>query len=179
MRKAASRFFSNDVIEPQDFLYSHIEATSRRVAKVPVVLAVQDTAEVDRTAHPATTGLGPLGHTACQGLHVHRTLAVMPERVPLGLMAQQVWARDASEVGKRIHRKQWPIAQKESQQWLTGPDAVCTAQAACLETRCVSVGDRESDDFDLFAAMRPAGVEHLALQVPRRGPQPPREATLA
>jgi hypothetical protein len=69
--KAAYRFFANDAIEPQDRLLSHIEATYGRLAKVPLILAVQDTTEGDWTAHPATTGLGPLGHTACQGLLVH------------------------------------------------------------------------------------------------------------
>ena len=88
MLKAAYRFFANDAIEPQDFLYSHIEATYSRLHQVPLVLAVQDTTEVDWTGHPATKGLGPLGHPACQGLLVHSTLAFTPERVPLGLLAQ-------------------------------------------------------------------------------------------
>jgi len=208
MLKAAYRFFSNDDIAPQDVLSSHIESTYSRLDKVPLVLAVQDTTEVDWTGHPATTGLGPLGHTACQGLHVHSTLAFTPERVPLGLLAQHVWARDPDDVGKRKRRKQLPISQKESQKWLTSLEAVFNARDWCAPTRFVSVGDREADVFDLLAAERPAGVEllvraawdrcvevperyvwatveaqpvveHLTLQVPRRGTQPGREATLA
>lgn len=207
MLKGAYRFFSNDAIEPQDVLASHIEATYGRLAQVPVVLGVQDTTEVDWTAHPATTGLGPLGHPACQGLLVHSTLAFTPERVPLGLLAQQVWARAPNDVGKRGRRKQLPIAQKESQKWLTSLEAVVSAHAECPQTRLVSVGDREADVYDLLAAPRPAGVElliraawdrrvqgperyvwatveahpvmeSLLLQVPRRGAHPAREATL-
>ena len=201
MLKAASRFFSNDAIEPQDFLSSHIESTYSRLDKVPLVLAVQDTTEVDWTGHPATKGLGPLGHTACQGLHVHSTLAFTPERVPLGLLAQHVWARDPDDIGKRKRRKQLPISQKESQKWLTSLAAVFSAREGCAPTRFVSVGDREADVFDLLAAERPAGVEllvraswdrcvdaperyvwaaveaqpvreHLILQVPRRARSP-------
>ena len=208
MLKAAYRFFANDAIEPQDFLHSHIEATYSRLCQVPLVLAVQDTTEVDWTSHPATKGLGPLGHKACQGLHVHSTLALTPERVPLGLLAQQVWARDPTDVGKRTRRKQLPIHQKESQKWLTSLEAVFNAQAECPTTRFVSVGDREADVYDLLATNRPEGVglliraswdrcvdaperyvwatldaqpvvAHLLLKVPRRGPQPRREATLA
>jgi Transposase DNA-binding/Transposase Tn5 dimerisation domain len=208
MLKAAYRFFANDAIEPQDILLSHIEATYGRLSKVPLVLAVQDTTAVDWTAHPATKGLGPLGPRTCQGLLVHSTLAFTPERVPVGLVAQQVWARDPDDVGKRTRRKQLPISQKESQKWLTSLEAVCQAQACCPTTRFVSVGDREADVYDLLAAERPAGVElliraawdrcvsasqryvwaavaaqpvleHLCLQVPRRGAQPGREATLA
>jgi hypothetical protein len=208
MLKAASRFFDNDAIEPQDVLISHREATYGRLAQVPLVLAAQETTEVDWTAHPATKDLGPLGHSACQGLMVHTTLAFTPERVPLGLLAQQVWARDPDEVGKRTRRKQLPIRQKESQQWLTSLEAVFSARAECPQTRFVSVGDREADVYDVLAAERPEGVElliraswdrcvsapqryvwapvaaqpvveQLLLQVPRRGAQPAREATLA
>ena len=208
MLKGAYRFFSNDVIEPQDVLNSHIEATYRRLDPVPVVLAVQDTTEVNWTSHPATKDLGPLGSMVCQGLHVHSTLAVTPERVPLGLVAHQVWVRDPKAVGKRAQRKQLPISQKESHKWLRSLEAVFSAHEACPQTRFVSVGDREADVYDLLAAERPAGVEllvraawdrcvagperyvwatveaqpvveQLVLPVPRRGPQPGREATLA
>ena len=64
MLKAAYRFFDNASIAPQDLWQSHVEATSRRFAAVPVVLAVQDTTEVNWSRHPATQGVGPLGHTA-------------------------------------------------------------------------------------------------------------------
>jgi Transposase DNA-binding len=159
MLKAADRFFANDAIAPQDCLSSHIEATYSRLHQVPVVLAVQDTTEVDWTSHLATQGLGPLGHTACQGLLVHSTLAFTPERVPLGLLAQHVWARDPDDVGKRTRRKQLPIRQKEGQQWLTSLAAVGRAHDGCPKTRFVSVGDREADVYDLLAAERPEGVE--------------------
>src|SRR5256886_12269061 len=208
MLKAAYRFFANDDIEPPDIVQSHIEATYSRLNPVPLVLAVQDTTEADWTSLRATEGLGPLGHTACQGLLVHTTLAITPDRVPLGLLAQQVWARDPNDVGKRARRKQLPISQKESQKWLWSLEAVFTAQEGCPNTRFVSVGDREADVYDVLAAQRPAGVDlliraawdrcvsapqrsvwtavvaqpvagQLLLHVPRRGPQPAREATLA
>src|SRR5499427_133047 len=158
MLKAAYRFFDNDGIAPQDILQSHVEATYTRLGAVPVVLAVQDTTEVNWTRHPATQGLGPLGHTACHGLLLHTTLAITPERVPLGLLAQQVWARDPADVGKRARRKQLPISQKESQKWLLSLDAVYTAHDCCPTTRLVSVGDREADVYDVLAAPRPAGA---------------------
>jgi Transposase DNA-binding/Transposase Tn5 dimerisation domain len=208
MLKAAYRFFDNAAIDPQDLLDSHVDATLPRLAAAPLVLAVQDTTELDWTAHPATTGLGPLGHSAHRGLFVHTTLAFTPERVPLGVLAQQVWARDPATVGKRATRKQRPIAEKESQKWLTSLDAVLAAQAQCPQTHFVSVGDREADVYDLLARERPAGVDLLiraawdrcvtqpehyvwatvtarpvettyTVQVPRRGPQPPRTAILA
>lgn len=128
--------------------------------------------------------------------------------MPLGLLAQQVWARDPHDVGQRARRKQLPISQKERQQWLHSLDAVCTARDGCPTTRVVSVGAREAAVYDVLAAARPAGVallmraswdrcvrgptrsiwatveahlvvERLLLQVPRRGPQAARDATWA
>ena len=78
MLKAAYRFFDHDGIAPQDIVQSHVESTDTRLGAVPVVLAVQDTTEVPWPRHPATPGLGPLGHTACHGLCVHPTLAWIP-----------------------------------------------------------------------------------------------------
>jgi Transposase DNA-binding/Transposase Tn5 dimerisation domain len=208
MLKAAYRFFDNDAVDPQAILESHILATSDRLAAVPLVLAVQDTTEVDWTTHPATTGLGPLAAPMHQGLHVHTTLALTPERLPLGLLAQQVWVRDPAAVGTRTTRKQRPIADKESHKWLTSVGAVCEAHARGPQTRFVCVGDREADVYDLFLQDRPSGVDllvraawnrrvdhperylwtkvaaqpvvaTLTVRVPRRGSQPARQATVA
>jgi hypothetical protein len=205
--KAADRFFDNDAIDPAALLASHVEATTARLAAVPLVLAVQDTTELDWTGHPATTGLGPLAHPAHQGLHVHTTLALTPERVPLGLLAQQVWARAPADIGKRATRKRRPVAEQESQKWLTRVEAVSAAHRQCPQTRVVCIGDREADVYDLFLQERPAGVDllvraswnrwvdpparyvwpkveaspavaTLAVRVPRREAQPARQATV-
>jgi Transposase DNA-binding len=115
MLTAASRFFDNDAIAPQDVLLRHSEATYSRLSAVPLVVTAQETTAVDWTAHPATQGLGPLGHTAGQGRLVHSTLAFPPARRPLGRLAPQVWARDPDDVGQRARRQQRPISQQASQ----------------------------------------------------------------
>jgi len=169
---------------------------------------VQETTEANWTNLRVTEGLGPLGNSACHGLLVHTTFAITPERVPLGLLAQQVWARDPDDIGKRARRTQLPISQKERQKWRNRLDAVFTARASCPTTHILSVGDREADGYDVLAAPRPVGVDllrraawhrcvttpqrsvwdtvavqpvaaQLVLHVPRRGAQPARQATLA
>jgi hypothetical protein len=159
--KAAYRFFANEAIAPAELLAGHVSATYERVVRVPVVLAVQDTTEVDWTAHRATTGLGPIGHPRHQGLMVHSTLAFTPERVPLGLVAQEVWTRVPEKVGQRATRKQRAITEKESCKWLRSLAAVNEARHECPQTHFVSVGDREADVYDLFVAERAAGVDLL------------------
>lgn len=159
--KATYRFFANEAIAPADLLASHVSATYERMVRVPVVLAVQDTTEVDWTGHPATTGLGPLGSPTQRGLLVHTTVAFTPERVPLGLLAQAVWARDPAMVGQRATRKQRPIEEKESCKWLRSLAAVNEARHECPHTQFISVGDREADVYDLLVAERAEGVDLL------------------
>jgi hypothetical protein len=159
--KAAYRFFDNEAIAPAELLASHVSATYERAVHVPVVLAVQDTTEGDWTAPGATTGLGPLGHPKHQGVMVHSTLAVTPERVPLGVLAQDVWARDPEEVGQRRTRKQRAIGEKESGKGLRSLRAVNEAQQECPHTHFMSVGEREADVYDVFVREREAGVDFL------------------
>jgi hypothetical protein len=158
--KAAYRFFDNDYVRAEAMLASHLQATLRRLRTVPLVLAVQDTTYLDWTDHPHTTGLGPLAVPSHQGLVAHTTLALTPEHLPLGLLQQQVWARDPSLRRNHDH-KQRTIEDKESQKWLTSLEAVSEARAACPDSQFVSVGDREADLYDLFLVERPVGVDLL------------------
>lgn len=159
-QKAGYRFFSNEAIRPEAMLGSHVAATIVRMAEVPVVLAVQDTTTLNYSHHPGTIGLGALNTAKQRGLLLHTTLAIT-ERVPLGLLEQEVWAREPATVGKRATRKRRPLSEKESQKWLTSLDAGIRAKAACPATQIVSVGDREADVYDLFLVDRPAGVDLL------------------
>jgi Transposase DNA-binding/Transposase Tn5 dimerisation domain len=159
--KAAYRFFDNEGVKPEGMLASHIEATYRRMASVPLVLAVQDTTYLDWTSHPDTQGLGPLASASRQGLLAHSTLAISAERVPLGVLAQQVWARDAETFAQLQDHKQRVIEEKESHKWLKSLEAVEVAHQACPNTHFVSVGDREADIYDLFLVERSDGVDLL------------------
>jgi hypothetical protein len=208
MLTAASRFLDHDAIDAPDMWHSPVESTSRRLAHASGVLAVQETTEVNWTRPPATQGVGPRGHTACHGRLVHTPCALTPARVPLGLLAQQGWAREPNDVGKRARRQHLPISQQASQPWLPSLDAVSTARDGGPTTRLVSVGDRDAEVSAVVAAARPAGValrlraawdrcvsgperalgatveaqpvvECLRWHVPRRGPQAARAATLA
>src|SRR6266498_3575122 len=125
--KAAYRFFDNDYVRAEAILESHVQSTKRRMLAVERVLAVQDTTYLDWTDHPATQGLGPLAAPTHQGLLAHTTLALTPERVPLGLLQQQVWARD-KQVRRQQDHKRRPIADKESQKWQRSLKAVIRSE---------------------------------------------------
>lgn len=150
--KAAYRLFDNDRLDLQTLLRGHVEATAQRVSAQRVVLAVQDTTTLNYTAHPATTGLGPINTKKDKGvgLVVHDTMAFDLEGTPLGLLDLQCWARDPAQAGKKELRKELPIEEKESFKWLRSYRAVAQIQALCAQTMLVSVGDRESDLHELF-----------------------------
>ena len=150
--KAAYRFFDHESATLQNLLAPHIEATTKRVAKEKVVLAIQDTTSLNYGTHPATEGLGPINNiaTGVAGLVLHGTLAVNTEGTPLGLLAAQCWARDPAEFGKKAKRHKLPIEEKESNKWLVSFKAATATAAACPNTTVVSVGDREADIYELF-----------------------------
>lgn len=161
MLKAAYRFFDTDAIEPDAILTSHCSATQDRCASVPLVLAVQDTSELDWSQHPATTGLGPIHTKTHVGLLMHTTLALTPEAVPLGILQQYVWARDAATFGTLPDQHTRPFEDKESYRWVRGLAAINAARDACPTTQFVLLADAEADIYDLLVAERRAGVELL------------------
>lgn len=141
----ASEQFSSDRIR-----HAHLNATRARIAALHTVLILQDTTELNYTAHPHTTGLGHLDHASSSGLKVHSGLACSLDGLPLGLVYQHVWARDAATKGQRASKR--PQDQRESQRWLTTLDDV--QQALPAPTHLIVVADREADIYPLFIAER-------------------------
>lgn len=150
--KAAYRFFENPETSMENVLQSHYDATIKRISKEQVVLAVQDTTSFNYSAHPATEDLGPIGASKENliGLHLHSTLVFTTKGTPLGFLNAQCWARDRDDFGKKHRRKELPIEQKESYKWLLSYSATSEAQYHCPKTKIISVGDRESDIYELF-----------------------------
>lgn len=162
---AAYRFFSNGKVNMQAILTPHTETTLERIRQHRIVLAPQDTTTLNYSHHPTTDGLGPVNTESDQaiGLLLHDTLAFSVDGTPLGILDAQCWARDPDDPGKSQRRKNLPIEEKESIKWLNSFTRVAEIQALCPQTLLVSMGDRESDIFDLFAlaARDPAGPKLL------------------
>ena len=158
---AAYRFFDNEAIDSDAILAGHHHALRRRLAPGPVVLAVQDTTEFNFTGRTALSGAGPLSNRHGYGFLAHTTLALTPQRVPLGLIAQQVWGRPTDAPPTAPTRKRRPIEHKESNKWLRSLQATIALHAQGAQTRFVAVGDREADVYDLFVHDRPDGVDLL------------------
>ena len=148
----AYRFFQNPQVTMDVVLTAHSEATIERIRQHPRVLVPQDTTTLNYTTHPMTEGLGPIAHQSDKalGLILHDSLALTEQGTPLGILDAQCWARDPQDKGKRARRKQLPIEQKESHKWLRSFRKVAEIQQACPQTQLISMGDRESDIYELF-----------------------------
>ncbi len=150
--QAAYRFFGNEKVGWEGVLEAHGEATLERVRSQAVVLAVQDTTELDFEGKKDIEGLGPLSYAAQRGMYVHPTLLVTPQRISLGVWDAWMWAREADHHGRAKERQRWPIEAKESIRWIEGYEQVCELAVQAPETQVIYVADRESDIYELFAA---------------------------
>jgi hypothetical protein len=166
----AYRFFENPKVSMNILLESHTEATIDRIRQHKIVLAPQDTTTLNYSTHPTTEGLGPTGTKADKavGLLLHDTMAFTEQGTPLGVLDAQCWARDPEDRGKRVRCKQLPIEQKESIKWLRSFRKVAEVQKACPNTKLISIGDRESDIYELFQeATRDADQPGLLVRMNR------------
>lgn len=174
--KAAYRFFSNERISEAEILAGHFEATRDRFAATDgPILVLQDTTEFTyQRERPERIGLtyrvnsgkDKAGrfrmHTVC-GLLMHSSLAVTTQGLPLGLAAVKFWTREkfkgTAALKKKINPTRVPIEDKESIRWLEN-----LRQSTSLfgdPARCVHIGDRESDIYELFCTAAELGTHFL------------------
>ena len=151
--KAVYRFFDHARVNLASVLVGHYAATAQRGRDQKVILAVQDTTELNYSAHPATELLGPIcDKQGVIGMMVHDTMAYNTEGTPLGLIDVQCWVRPDpdSSAPKREQREELAIEQKESSKWLVSWQAAQRLQEQCPQSMVVSVGDQEADVYELF-----------------------------
>ena len=157
--QAVSRLFSREETTLDSVLECHKRQLGSRSSGEECLLAVQDTTMLDFSRHRSTVGLGPLGSDHGLGLLMHSVLAVNEEGVPLGIMGEQIWARDSSQTGSRYNRRSKRTEDKESAKWLRGLEQAQSTTPSSMSV--IVIGDRESDVYALFAAPRRENVDLL------------------
>jgi hypothetical protein len=146
---AAYRLFDHSRVTAQAVLEPHYACTEQRMREHSRVLCIQDTTEGDYTGKNDIAGLGPLNYEARRGLYLHPTLAVTPERVPLGVLDLWSWSREAGSLGKDQGPR--PIEEKESLRWLEGYRRVSELVESLPDTQLVYVADREGDIYEVLS----------------------------
>jgi hypothetical protein len=174
--KAAYRFFSNDRVGEGEILGGHLRSTRDRSAGVRgPIMVLHDTTEFSyRRRRPervgqtcrVNSGQDKQGrfrmHTVC-GLLMHSSLAVTAEGLPLGLAAVKFWTRKkfkgTAALKRKVNPTRVPIERKESIRWLDN-----MRQSTVLfgdPGRCIHIGDRESDIYELSCLARELGTHFL------------------
>ena len=166
--KAAYRFFANERVSEADILAGHFRATRERTATVGgTLLVLHDTTEfsypreniglLHRSRNP---GRSP--HPLC-GISMHSSLVVTAAGLPLGLSAVKFWTRRAfkgtNALKRRVNMTRIPIGEKESVRWVD--NLVATTALLGEAGRCVHIGDREADIYELFCAANDVGAHFV------------------
>ena len=135
---AAYRLLDHEHITWESILAPHFQRSLERAGEHRIVLALQDTTELDFKGK-TIEGLGPLSYEAQRGMYLHPTYLVSPEREPLGVFDAYMWARELKGAdGKRP-------GILESERWIEGYERLAEQAAALPDTRLVYVADREGD----------------------------------
>jgi hypothetical protein len=159
---AAYDFFKNPRVRPAVVVASCLGDTLRWLGGCPRVLAAQDTTDLNFSGLQGTTGLGQTDGPGARGLKLHSSLLVRPDGLPVGLLGQQVWARQPRHKGRAKDRRRRADRDKESFRWA---DHAAAARAALpADITVVHVADREGDVYEWLAAARPANT-HLLVRV--------------
>ena len=149
--KAMYRFFDNKKVGADLIRSSHVNKTVQRIeGHTGYVLCAQDTSYLNFSHMSESNDLGPIGilHKGCMGLVMHSALACTEHSVPLGILSQNIWARDVKSYGKSKQRQKLSIEEKESYKWLKSLQDYSNRFKD--NKKFITVCDREADIYEFF-----------------------------
>jgi hypothetical protein len=156
--KAHYRFIDqpdDSAVTLEAILAPHHERTVQRMRSQHSVLCIQDGTDLNYNGLAQCNGLGEIGTNqtgaSSGGLHLHTTLAVSLEGLPLGLLGAQCSAPEPRPAGKA---SAIPIEQKKTFAWIKGLRECVELSSELPDTHLICVMDREADFFELFDEQR-------------------------
>lgn len=155
-QKRFDRLLAHPNVTPQEII-RHGSSRTDDAAAGRHVLAIQDSSELDYTAHQQRTkGLGKISNSKGAGLFIHPVLVIDANSQDcLGIAHQHTWVRTKSAAR---NYERLPIEEKESYRWLQAAQGAkqCLQQAAAVTI----IADRESDLYEEWDRI-PDGRTHL------------------
>lgn len=151
-------------------LAPHRERTVQRMQAQPTVLCIQDGSDLNYNSLTKCEGLGVIGtnQTSAQsrGLHLHSTLVVTTDGLPLGLLGGKCEAplgqkEEPEEEEEKASSSKKPIEERKNFCWIESLRDSNALAAEMPSTRQVCVMDREADFFELFNEPRHPQVDLL------------------
>jgi hypothetical protein len=140
-------------VSMENILYSHRKQTLRRMEGQQTVLCVQDGTDLSYNGLDECEGLGIIGSNqtgaGSRGLHMHSTLAISADGLPLGVLRAECNAPQPKKA--KTPASEIPIEEKKTFSWIKGFRDCLQIKRQILHTSLISVMDREADFFELFA----------------------------
>jgi hypothetical protein len=141
-----------------NILAPHRQRTEQRMQGQKTVLCIQDGSDLDYTNLDQCTGLGVIGTNQTgaesRGLHLHSTLAVAPNGLPLGVLRADCIAPKGKSAEDKRPSYAIPIEEKKTFTWIEHYRELVELSAKMPQTRLVNVCDREADFFEMFDEQR-------------------------
>jgi hypothetical protein len=143
-------FFDHPSVAEEKLLEPHKERTIERIKELPVVLLLTDTSEANYTTKKSMGGKERLSQTN-MGLWLHPTIAVTPDRLPLGIVDNNFWHREPEVFkGKKSERDKLPIEEKESYRWVKSYLVANEVAKETPNTQIIHICDRDADMIEYF-----------------------------
>lgn len=158
--KGVYRFLSNEKIKTEDIRKAMYAKTISNIEKSDsLLLAHQDSTELNFNGLQETEGLGYLSSDYLQGMYAHSCLLTNQAGLPYGLIYQKQWIRNIEGYGKHKNRKKRKFEDKESYKWLKTIRHV--EKHLPEEQEVLITGDRESDIYQVFSYKRTKNINLL------------------
>jgi len=145
-------------VEMANILLPHRRRTLRRMQGQRTVLCVQDGSDLDYNNLDQCEGLGEIGTNQTgaksRGLHLHSTMAVAPNGLPLGILRAQCIAPKGKSPEEDRPSFEIPIEEKKTFAWIEHHRDLVELSAQMSHTRLIEVCDREADFFEMFDEQR-------------------------
>jgi hypothetical protein len=145
-------------INMPSILAPHRRRTVRRMKGQKTVLCVQDGSDLEYTNLDQCEDLGEIGTNQTgaksRGLHLHSTLAVAPNGLPLGVLRAQCAAPKGKSPAEDRPTYAIPIEEKKTFVWIEHHRDLVELASEMPQTRLIDVCDREADFFEMFDEQR-------------------------
>ena len=155
-------------LNAQAILAPHRARTVQRMMGQPTVLCIQDGTDLNYNQLDQCIDLGVLGKNQTgaktRGLHLHSTLVVSTDGLPLGVLNAQFSAPQPKSEGDTRPAPSIPIEEKKTFCWIEGLRDCVGLDKQLPQTRQICVMDREADFFELFDEQRKTGKVDLLVR---------------
>ena len=139
-------------------LAPHRARTVQRMKAHSTVLCIQDGTDLNYSGLAQCVGLGSIGTNqtgaSSAGLHLHSTLVVTTEGLPLGLLDAQCHVPASKAQDDKRASADIPIEEKKTFSWIQALRDCVALAPQIPQTQMVCVMDREADFFELFDEQR-------------------------